>query len=75
MAFELPSLPYAFNALEPHIDARTMEIHHGKHHNGYVTNLNNAVAGTDLEGKSLEELMAVAGRLQCCCKKQRRWSL
>ena len=61
MAFELPSLPYAFNAPEPHIDARTMEIHHGKHHNGYVTNLNNAVAGTDLEGKSLEELMAVAG--------------
>ncbi|WP_026946408.1 superoxide dismutase [Algoriphagus marincola] len=61
MAFELPSLPYAFNALEPHIDARTMEIHHGKHHNGYVTNLNNAVAGTDLEGKSLEELMKVAG--------------
>ena len=61
MAFELPSLPYAFNALEPHIDARTMGIHHGKHHNGYVTNLNNAVAGTDLEGKSLEELMAVAG--------------
>lgn len=61
MAFELPSLPYAFNALEPHIDARTMEIHHGKHHNGYVTNLNNTVAGTDLEGKSLEELMEVAG--------------
>ena len=61
MAFELPSLPYAFNVREPHIDARTMEIHHGKHHNGYVTNLNNAVAGTDLEGKSLEELMAVAG--------------
>ncbi|GAB2494780.1 superoxide dismutase [Algoriphagus taiwanensis] len=61
MAFTLPSLPYSFNALEPHIDARTMEIHHGKHHNGYVTNLNNAVAGTDLEGKSLEELMQVAG--------------
>ncbi|MCS5490726.1 superoxide dismutase [Algoriphagus limi] len=61
MAFELPSLPYAFDALEPHIDARTMEIHYGKHHNGYVTNLNNAVAGTDLEGKSLEELMQVAG--------------
>ncbi|MDX5340843.1 MAG: superoxide dismutase [Cyclobacteriaceae bacterium] len=61
MAFTLPSLPYAFNALEPHFDARTMEIHHGKHHNGYVTNLNNAVAGTDLEGKSLEELMQVAG--------------
>ena len=61
MAFELPSLPYALNALEPHIDARTMEIHHGKHHNAYVTNLNAAVAGTDLEDKSLEELMKVAG--------------
>lgn len=61
MAFTLPALPYAFDALEPHIDARTMEIHHGKHHNAYVTNLNNAVAGTDLEGKSLEELMKVAG--------------
>ncbi|TFV95979.1 superoxide dismutase [Algoriphagus kandeliae] len=61
MAFELPSLPYAFDALEPNIDARTMEIHYGKHHNGYVTNLNNAVAGTDLEGKSLEDLMKVAG--------------
>jgi Fe-Mn family superoxide dismutase len=61
MAFTLPALPYAFNALEPHIDARTMEIHHGKHHNAYVTNLNNAVTGTDLEGKSLEELMKVAG--------------
>ncbi|MFL0683709.1 MAG: superoxide dismutase [Algoriphagus aquaeductus] len=61
MAFQLPSLPYAFDALEPHIDARTMEIHHGKHHNAYVTNLNNAIAGTDLEGKTLEELMKVAG--------------
>jgi Fe-Mn family superoxide dismutase len=61
MAFTLPTLPYAFDALEPHIDARTMEIHHGKHHNAYVTNLNNAIAGTDLEGKSLEELMKVAG--------------
>jgi Fe-Mn family superoxide dismutase len=61
MAFELPSLPYALNALEPHIDARTMEIHHGKHHNAYVTNLNAAIAGTDLEGKSLEELMKVTG--------------
>ncbi|MGY6559059.1 MAG: superoxide dismutase [Nitritalea sp.] len=61
MAFELPKLPYDVNALEPHIDARTMEIHHGKHHNAYVTNLNNAIAGTDLEGKSLEELMQVAG--------------
>ncbi|HSF52666.1 MAG TPA: superoxide dismutase [Algoriphagus sp.] len=61
MAFTLPALPYAFDALEPHIDARTMEIHHGKHHNAYVTNLNNAIAGTELEGKSLEELMKVAG--------------
>jgi Fe-Mn family superoxide dismutase len=61
MAFQLPSLPYALDALEPHIDARTMEIHHGKHHNAYVTNLNAAIAGTDLEGKSLEELMKVAG--------------
>jgi Fe-Mn family superoxide dismutase len=58
MAFELPALPYATNALEPHIDTLTMEIHHGKHHNAYVTNLNNAVAGTDSEGKSIEELMS-----------------
>ncbi|TGE07570.1 superoxide dismutase [Hymenobacter fodinae] len=57
MAFELPQLPYAYNALEPHIDAQTMEIHHTKHHQAYVTNLNNAIAGTELEGKSLEELM------------------
>lgn len=56
MAFELPSLPYAHNALEPHIDARTMEIHHGKHHNAYVTNLNNAIAGTEMEGKSIEDI-------------------
>ncbi len=55
--FELPKLPYAFDALEPHIDARTMEIHHGKHHNGYVSKLNDAVSGTDLEGKTLEELL------------------
>jgi Fe-Mn family superoxide dismutase len=61
MAFQLPALPYALDALEPHMDARTMEIHHGKHHNAYVTNLNAAIAGTDLEGKSLEELMKVAG--------------
>jgi Fe-Mn family superoxide dismutase len=57
MAFELPNLPYAYDALEPHIDARTMEIHHGKHHAGYTTNLNNAIAGTDLEGKSIEEIL------------------
>ncbi len=56
MAFTLPALPYAFDALEPHIDARTMEIHHGKHHNTYVTNLNNAVAGKPEEKLSLEEL-------------------
>ncbi|MCC5937276.1 MAG: superoxide dismutase [Lunatimonas sp.] len=57
MAFELPALPYDFNALEPHIDAKTMEIHHGKHHNAYVTNLNGAVEGTDLANKSLEDIM------------------
>lgn len=57
MAFELPQLPYAYDALEPHIDARTMEIHHSKHHNAYTTNLNAAIAGTDLEGKSIEEIL------------------
>ncbi len=57
MAFTLPELPYALAALEPHIDARTMEIHHGKHHNAYVTNLNNAITGTDAEGLSIEDLM------------------
>jgi len=56
MAFTLPVLPYAFNALEPHIDARTMEIHHGKHHNAYVTNLNAAVAGKPEENLSIEEI-------------------
>ena len=58
MAFELPQLAYAYDALEPHIDARTMEIHHSKHHAGYTNNLNNAVAGTDLEGKDIFDLMA-----------------
>ncbi len=58
MAFTLPALPYAFNALEPHIDARTMEIHHDKHHQAYVTNLNAAIAGTDAESKSIEEICA-----------------
>ena len=57
MAFELPKLPYAYDALEPHIDAKTMEIHHSKHHQGYTNNLNNAVAGTDLEGKSIEDIL------------------
>jgi len=58
MAFKLPELPYAFDALEPHIDARTMEIHYGKHHNGYTNKLNAAIEGTDLEGKSIEDLLA-----------------
>jgi Fe-Mn family superoxide dismutase len=57
MSFELPQLPYAYDALEPHIDARTMEIHHSKHHNGYTNNLNNAIAGTAFEGKSIEEIL------------------
>ncbi|WP_172914372.1 superoxide dismutase [Capnocytophaga canis] len=57
MSFTLPKLPYAYDALEPHIDARTMEIHHTKHHNAYTTNLNTAIAGTDLEGKSIEEIL------------------
>ncbi|MEM7161179.1 MAG: superoxide dismutase [Bacteroidota bacterium] len=57
MAFELPNLPYAHNALEPHIDTQTMEIHHGKHHNGYTNKLNAAIEGTDLEGKSIEDIL------------------
>jgi len=57
MAFELPKLPYAHDALEPHIDKRTMEIHHGKHHQGYTSKLNAAIEGTDLEGKSIEEIL------------------
>ena len=57
MAFELPQLPYAYDALEPHIDARTMEIHHSKHHNAYVTNVNAAIAGTDMDGMTIEVLM------------------
>ncbi|MEO0573090.1 MAG: superoxide dismutase [Bacteroidota bacterium] len=57
MAFELPNLPYAYDALEPHIDAKTMEIHHTKHHNGYTTKLNGAIQGTDLEGKSIDEIL------------------
>ncbi|MBV6439030.1 MAG: Superoxide dismutase [Mn] [Saprospiraceae bacterium] len=63
MAFTLPDLPYAFSALEPHVDARTMEIHHGKHHAAYVNNLNAALQGSDYEGKSLEELMANISKL------------
>lgn len=58
MAFELPKLPYSYDALEPHIDKETMEIHHSKHHNTYVTKLNAAVEGTEFENKSLEDLIA-----------------
>ena len=57
MAFELPKLPYAYDALEPHIDARTMEIHYSKHHQAYTTNLNAAIEGTDLAGKSIEDIL------------------
>jgi Fe-Mn family superoxide dismutase len=63
MAFTLPALPYAFDALEPHIDSQTMQIHHGKHHQAYVDNLNKAIAGTEHENKSLEELIAIAGKI------------
>ena len=58
MAYELPALPFAHDALEPHIDARTMEIHHGKHHQGYVNKVNAALEGTGLEGKSIEEVVS-----------------
>ena len=58
MAFELPALPYATDALEPHIDARTMEIHHGKHHGGYTSKLNAAIEGTEFANKSIEEILS-----------------
>ena len=63
MAFTLPALPYAHDALEPHIDTLTMQIHHGKHHQAYVDNLNKAIAGTPNENKSLEELVEAAGTI------------
>jgi Fe-Mn family superoxide dismutase len=63
MAFTLPQLPYAHEALEPHIDAQTMQIHHGKHHQAYVDNLNKAIAGTEHESKSIEELVKAAGSI------------
>lgn len=63
MAFTLPALPYAYNALEPYIDARTMEIHHTKHHNAYVTNLNAAIQGTEWENKSIEEILSNVSKL------------
>ena len=61
MAYSLPELPYAYDALEPHIDARTMEIHHGKHHNGYVTKVNAALEGSELGEKSIEDLISDLG--------------
>ena len=58
MAYTLPALPYAHDALEPHVDARTMEIHHGKHHQAYITKVNDAISGTELENKSVEDLVS-----------------
>ncbi|MFI5171901.1 MAG: superoxide dismutase [Chitinophagales bacterium] len=63
MAFQLQPLPYAFNALEPHIDAKTMEIHHDKHHAAYTNNLNNAITGTEWENKSIEEILANVSKI------------
>ncbi len=68
MAFELGKLGYSFNALEPHIDARTMEIHHDKHHAGYTNNLNAAVEGTELAGKSIEELLSGVSSLSAAVR-------
>src|SRR6476661_9065957 len=68
MAFTLPPLPYAPDALEPHIDTQTMQIHHGKHHQAYVDNLNKAIAGTENENKSLEELIRHAGTISAAVR-------
>ena len=57
MSFQLPNLSYNFDALEPHFDSKTMQIHHGKHHAGYTNKLNSAIEGTDFEGKSIEEIL------------------
>ena len=68
MAFTLPALPYGYDALEPHIDQLTMQIHHDKHHQAYVDNLNKAIAGTENENKSLEELIKNAGQLSAAIR-------
>lgn len=68
MAFTLPALPYAHEALEPHFDTLTMQIHHGKHHQAYVDNLNKAIAGTEHENKSLEQLVAQAGAISAAVR-------
>ncbi|MEI7963868.1 MAG: superoxide dismutase [Chitinophagaceae bacterium] len=68
MPFTLPPLPYAFEALEPHIDSTTMKIHHGKHHQAYVDNLNKAIAGTEQENKSIEELVKHAGSISAAVR-------
>lgn len=68
MPFTLPQLPYSYDALEPHIDTTTMQIHHGKHHQAYVDNLNKALAGTEYEGKSLEEVVANAGKISAAVR-------
>jgi Fe-Mn family superoxide dismutase len=68
MAFTLPALPYAHEALEPHIDTKTMQIHHGKHHQAYVDNLNKAIAGTEHENKSLEDLVQHAGSISAAVR-------
>ena len=68
MPFTLPALPYAYEALEPNIDTTTMKIHHGKHHQAYVDNLNKAIAGTDNEGKTMEELVATAGTISAAVR-------
>ncbi len=65
--FELPPLPYAYDALEPYIDKMTMEIHHDKHHNAYVTNLNKAVEGTEMATKTLDELVSKYFKISSCC--------
>jgi len=68
MAFTLPALPYAHEALEPHFDTLTMQIHHGKHHQAYVDNLNKAIAGTEHENKSIEQLVAQAGAISAAVR-------